>query len=344
MILKNFFSKFNKTKMNNTNRLEEPLLTDDNSRFTQLPLKYPLLQKAFETHESMFWSAKEIPYSDDVNDWESLSDNERFFIENILGFFAGADGIVLENLIKNFCVEVKAPEARNFYAFQGMIENVHAMTYALLLDTFVKNPKRKEELFNAIDTIPAVQKKANWALKWMNNGRPFEERLLAFAIVEGLYFSSSFASIFWLKSRNKMTKALGKSNELISRDESLHTNFAILLYNHLNNKVSQETIEEILSDAVDIEIEFITESIPCRLIGMNSDLMTQYIKYVADRLLVQLDFQKIYNEENPFDFMKSFGLENKSNFFEVHVSEYLHSSSAACKEDSWDFGEAEFSA
>jgi ribonucleoside-diphosphate reductase beta chain len=328
----------------NSNRLEEPLLTDDNGRFTQLPLKYPLLQKAFEQHESMFWSAKEIDYSADLNDWESLSDNERFFIENILGFFAGADGIVLENLIKNFCVEVKAPEARNFYAFQGMIENVHAITYALLLDTFVKNPKRKEELFSAIDTIPAVEKKANWALKWMNNDRPFEERLLAFAVVEGVFFSASFASIFWLKSRNKMTKALGKSNELISRDEGLHCSFAILLYNHLNNKVSQERIEEILREAVEIEIEFITLSIPCRLIGMNSDLMTQYIKYVADRLLVQLDFNKIYNEENPFDFMKAFGLENKSNFFETRVSEYLHSSSAACKEDSWDFGETEFSA
>ena len=325
--------------MNSNNRLEEPLLTEDNSRFTQLPLKYPLLQKAFEQHESMFWSAKEIDYSADLNDWESLSDNERFFIENILGFFAGADGIVLENLIKNFCVEVKAPEARNFYAFQGMIENVHAMTYALLLDTFVKNPKRKEELFNAIDTIPAVEKKANWALKWMNNGRPFEERLLAFAIVEGVFFSASFASIFWLKSRNKMVKALGKSNELISRDEGLHTNFAILLYQHLNNKVSQERIEEILREAVEIEIEFITLSIPCRLIGMNSDLMTQYIKYVADRLLVQLDFKKIYNEENPFDFMKTFGLENKTNFFEQRTTEYVHASTASARDDSWDFAD-----
>lgn len=325
--------------MNSNNRLEEPLLTEDNSRFTQLPLKYPLLQKAFEQHESMFWSAKEIDYSADLNDWESLSDNERFFIENILGFFAGADGIVLENLIKNFCVEVKAPEARNFYAFQGMIENVHAMTYALLLDTFVKNPKRKEELFNAIDTIPAVEKKANWALKWMNNGRPFEERLLAFAIVEGVFFSASFASIFWLKSRNKMVKALGKSNELISRDEGLHTNFAILLYQHLNNKVSQERIEEILREAVEIEIEFITLSIPCRLIGMNSDLMTQYVKYVADRLLVQLDFKKIYNEENPFDFMKTFGLENKTNFFEQRTTEYVHASTASARDDSWDFAD-----
>ena len=325
--------------MNSNNRLEEPLLTEDNSRFTQLPLKYPLLQKAFEQHESMFWSAKEIDYSADLNDWESLSDNERFFIENILGFFAGADGIVLENLIKNFCVEVKAPEARNFYAFQGMIENVHAMTYALLLDTFVKNPKRKEELFNAIDTIPAVEKKANWALKWMNNGRPFEERLLAFAIVEGVFFSASFASIFWLKSRNKMVKALGKSNELISRDEGLHTNFAILLYQHLNNKVSQERIEEILRESVEIEIEFITLSIPCRLIGMNSDLMTQYVKYVADRLLVQLDFKKIYNEENPFDFMKTFGLENKTNFFEQRTTEYVHASTASARDDSWDFAD-----
>lgn len=320
-------------------RLIEPLLIEDNTRFTQLPIKFPLLQEAYETHESMFWSAKEIDYSADLSDWNSLTADERYFIEHILAFFAGSDGIVLENLIKNFCVEVKATEARNFYAFQGMMENIHGMTYALLLDTLVSNPKRKDELFNAIDTIPCVKKKADWALKWMNNERYFEERVIAFAIVEGIFFSASFASIFWLKSRNKMTKALGKSNELISRDEGLHQEFAILLYQHLNNKVTQERIEEILREAVDIEIEFITESIPCRMIGMNTDLMSEYIQYVADRLLIQLGFNKIYNKQNPFDFMKSFALDDKSNFFETKTTQYVHKSTANATDDSWDFGD-----
>lgn len=322
-----------------TMRFDEPLLTDDNSKYVQLPYKYPALQKAYETHESMFWSSKEIDYSADLNDWETLSADEKYFIEHILAFFAGSDGIVLENLISNFCCEIKATEARNFYAFQGMIENVHGMTYSLLLDTFVKDKKRKDMLFNAIDTIPCITKKANWAKKWMDRSRFFEERVIAFVIVEGLFFSASFASIFWLKSRNKMTKALGKSNELISRDEGLHTDFNILIYHHLQNKVSQERVEEIIKEAVDIEIEFISESISCKMIGMNVDLMILYIKYVADRLLDQLGFEKIYNTENPFDFMKTFALEGKSNFFENRVTEYQHASSASVSVDSWDFAD-----
>ncbi len=323
--------------MSFNNRFHEPLLTEDNTRFCQLPIHYPELQKAFENHESMFWTAKEIDYPADLNDWNSLSDDERYFIEHILAFFAGSDGIVLENLIKRFCVEVKATEARNFYAFQSMIENVHGMTYALLLDTFIKDPERKDVLFNGIDTIPCVKKKADWALKWMNCDRPFEERVIAFTVVEGVFFSASFASIFWLKSRNKLTKALGKSNELIARDEGLHCDFAILIYNHLNNKVTQDRAGEIFREAVNIEIEFIVDSIPCRMIGMNSELMIQYIKYVADRLLVQLGFEKIYNETNPFDFMNSFSLDGKTNFFENRVTEYKHSSSAKADENSWDF-------
>jgi ribonucleotide reductase beta subunit family protein with ferritin-like domain len=318
-------------------RAPEPLLIEDSSRFTQLPIKFPKLQDAYVVHENMFWTAREIDYSADVSDWESLSSNEQYFIEHILAFFAGSDGIVLENLIKNFCIEVKATEARNFYGFQSMIENIHGQVYALLLDTFVKDVKRKEELFNAIDTIPAVKKKAQWALKWINSTNHFEERLIAFAIVEGVFFSASFASIFWLKSRNKMTKALGKSNELISRDEGLHTDFAVLMYHHLLNKVSQERVEEIMRDAVEIEMEFITESIPCSMIGMNTELMCQYIKYVADRLLTQLGFEKIYHDENPFDFMKAFALDGKSNFFENRVTEYIHASSAKATDDSWDF-------
>jgi ribonucleoside-diphosphate reductase beta chain len=335
MNYKNIFININKNM--SSKRFQEPLLTDDNSRYTQLPIKYPRLQDAYEKHEAMIWFAKEIDYSADLNDWKSLNENERNFIEHILGFFAGADGIVLENLITNFCVEVKAPEARNFYTFQGMIENIHAITYALLIDTFITDVKRKEELFNAIDSIPCVTKKANWALKWLNSDRPFEERVIAFAIVEGVFFSGAFCAIFWLKSRNKMTKALGKSNELISRDEGLHTDFAILIYEHLLNKVSQERVEEIIRDAVEIETEFIVESIPCRLIGMNSELMTEYIQYVADRLLVQLGFEKIYNSKNPFDFMINLGLDGKTNFFETRVSEYQHASVGKSTDDSWNF-------
>jgi len=320
-------------------RLHEPLLTEDNSRFTQLPVKYAKLQNAYDIAEGMFWTAKEIDYAADLNDWESLNDNEKYFIEHILAFFAGADGIVLENLITNFCVEVKAPEARNFYAFQGMIENIHAMTYSLLIETFIKDVKRKQYLFNAIDNIPCVAKKANWALKWLNNERPFEERVIAFAVVEGIFFSGAFCSIFWLKNRNKMTKALGKSNELISRDEGMHTEFAVLIYEHLANKVTQERVEEIFKEAVEIEEEFICESLPCKLIGMNSDLMREYIKYVADRLLVQLGFNKIYMATNPFDFMVNINLDGKTNFFEQKISEYVHSSILAPKEDSWNFDE-----
>lgn len=323
-------------------RFEEPLLKEDNSRFTQLPIKFPALQKAYENHESMFWSAKEIDYAADYPDWETLTKDEKYFIEHILAFFAGSDGIVLENLITNFCVEVKATEARNFYAFQSMIENVHGMTYALLIETYVKDPKRKEELFNAIDTIPCVNKKANWAMKWLDNSRPFEERVIAFAIVEGVFFSGSFCAIFWLKNRNKMTKALGKSNELIARDEGLHQDFAVLIYEHLLNKVTQERIEEIIKEAVEIEEEFICESLPCRLIGMNSNLMREYIKYVADRLLVQLRFEKIYNVENPFDFMKNMCLDGKTNFFEARTSEYNHASIAKSTKDSWNFENLDF--
>jgi ribonucleoside-diphosphate reductase beta chain len=324
--------------MTSNTRLPEPLLTEDNTRFTQLPIKYPLLQNAFEIHESMFWTAKEIDYTSDLESWETLNENEKFFIEHILAFFAGADGIVLENLVTKFCNEVKATEARNFYAFQAMIENVHGMTYSLLIETFVKDPQRKQQLFNAIDTIPCVKRKAEWAIKWMNSNRPFEERLIAFAIVEGIFFSGSFCAIFWLKNRHKMTRALGKSNELISRDEGLHFEFAILLYKHLNNKVSQDMIEKIVTEAVSIEEGFICESLPVRLIGMNSDLMRQYIRYVADRLLVQLGFEKIYNCDNPFDFMKNICLDGKTNFFEERVTEYQHSSTVAPNsEDAWNF-------
>ena len=323
-------------------RYAEPLLTEDNSRFIQFPVRYQDLQDAYETHEAAFWSAKEIDYNSDLNDWNSLSDNERYFIEHILAFFAGSDGIVFENLNLNFCNEVKVAEARNFYGFQGMIENVHAQTYAMLLETLVKDVDRKYHLFNAIDTIPAIKRKAEWALKWFDTKNHFEERIIAFAVVEGIFFSGAFCSIFWLKSRNKMTKALGKSNELIARDEGLHTQFAILIYSHLLNKVSQERVEEIVRDAVEIEEDFICDSLPCKLIGMNSDLMRQYIKYVADRLLVQLGFNKIYHCKNPFDFMKMMNLDGKTNFFEARTTEYMHSSTVKATEDSWNFQDIDF--
>ena len=321
-----------------TDRFEEPLMKDDNRRYTQLPYKFPMLQNAYDIQEKCFWTAKEINYSADLDDWNKMSENEKYFIEHILAFFAGSDGIVLENLMSQFINEIKAPEARNFYSLQGAMENIHSQVYSLLIDTFVKDPIRKEYLFNAIETIPCITKKSEWAKKWISPDLPFEQRLIAFAIVEGVFFSGSFCAIFWLKSQNKMVKALGQSNELISRDEGQHTDFAVLVYNHLKNKVNQEIAEKIFREAVEIEEEFICESLPCRLIGMNSELMRQYIKYVADRLLVQFGFGKIYNEENPFDFMKSINLDGKTNFFESKVSEYQLSSTAeGSNTDEWNF-------
>lgn len=303
-------------------REQEPILTEDGDRYVQLPHKFPLLQAAYDQHESMFWTAKEIDYSADMRDWERLTDGEKLFVEHILAFFATADGIVTENLVTNFCSEVKAPEVVNFYTFQAAMENVHAQTYAALLDTYVKDPIRKRELFMGIETIPCVKAKAEWAKKWMSLDRPFEERVIAFAVVEGVFFSASFCAIFWLKSQGKMVKALGHSNELISRDEGLHTDFAVLLYQHLKNKASIKTANSIFREAVEIEKRFVNESLPCKLVGMNEDLMSQYVEFVADRLLQQLAFEPLYNTTNPFPFMESTLLDGKSNFFEKRVSEY----------------------
>ena len=331
-------SKLRKQSRNQSVRLEEPLLLEDNSRFTQLPYKYPELQKAYDIQEGSFWTAKEIDYSSDLDDWNNLNDNEKFFVEHILAFFAGADGIVLENIMSRFSTEIKSPEARNFYALQGAMENIHGQVYSLLIDTYITDKNRKDFLFNAIDNIPCIALKANWAKKWMVSSKPFEQRIIAFAIVEGLFFSGSFCAIFWLKDRNKMVKSLGMSNELISRDEGQHTDFAVLIYKHLKNKCTEEIAHNIFKEAVQIEEEFICESLPCRLIGMNSDLMKQYIHYVADRLCVQFGFNKIYNETNPFDFMKKIAVEGKSNFFEKRVSEYTLSSTVAGSNTSdWDF-------
>ena len=257
-----------------------------------------------------------------MNDWETLSDDERYFIENILAFFAGSDGIVLENLIQNFCSDVQLPEAKCVYAYQAYIENVHSEVYSLLIDTYVKDQQRKKECFNAIEQIPCVKKKADWAMKWISSDKSFLHRLVAFSVVEGIFFSGSFCAIFWLKSKGKMVKTLGKSNELIARDEGMHTDFAILLYHKLNDRLDQEVIYDIFREAVEIEKEFICDSLKCNLIGMNKELMGQYIEFVADRLLTQLCYEKLYNTANPFEFMNQIGMDGKTNFFEQRVTEY----------------------
>ena len=318
--------------------LEEPLFKEDPSRFVLFPIKHSDIWEAYENHKNAFWTAQEIDYAADLEDWGRLHENEKYFIEHILAFFAGSDGIVLENLLQNFCNEIQIPEVRCFYTFQAMMENIHSEVYSLLIDTFIKEPSRKTMLFNAIDTIPCIQHKAEWALKWINNSRPYSERLVAFAVVEGIFFSGSFCAIFWLKNRGKMVKALGTSNELISRDESLHTQFAILLYSKIVNKLSDEQVKNIIKEAVKIEQNFICESLPCNLIGMNKELMSEYIEFVADRLITQLGYSKIYNTKNPFSFMDIINLDGKSNFFEKRVTEYsIASSSKNTHTDStWD--------
>lgn len=302
--------------------MSEPLLQENHNRFTLFPIQHDDIWKAYKKQQEAQWTAEEIDYSADLNDWKTLNDDEKYFIENILAFFAGSDGIVLENLIENFCKEVQIPEARSAYSFQAYIENVHSEVYSLLIDTYITDSKRKEECFNAIETIPAVKLKADWALKWISSERSFAHRLVAFAVVEGIFFSGSFCAIFWLKSRGKMVKTLGKSNELIARDEGMHTDFAVLLYSKLMNKLSEEEVFNIVRDAVSIEKTFICDSLKCRLIGMNDDLMCQYIEFVADRLLSQLGYKKMFNTECPFSFMNVMNLDGKTNFFEQRVTEY----------------------
>lgn len=305
------------------NQEDEVLLRENKDRFVILPINYPAIWEMYKKHEASFWTAEEIDLSDDQKHWESLSDGERHFISHVLAFFAASDGIVNENLAVNFMSEVQVPEARCFYGFQIMMENIHSETYALLIDSYIKNPTEKDRLFHAIDTVPCVKKKAQWALKWINNGN-FPQRLVAFAAVEGIFFSGSFCSIFWLKKRGLMP-GLTFSNELISRDEGLHCEFACLLYSMLKNQLSQEEVTEIIADAVTIEKEFVTDALPVRLIGMNADLMAQYIEFVADRWLVELGYDKLYNATNPFDFMEMISLQGKTNFFEKRVGDYQKS-------------------
>ena len=302
--------------------MTEPLLEEQSNRFTLFPIKHKDIWDAYKNQQKAIWSADEIDYLADLNDWDTLKHDEKTFIENILAFFAGSDGIVLENLITQFCNEIQIPEVRSAYTFQAYMENVHSEVYSLLIDTYIKDNNRKTECFNAIQTIPCIKKKADWALKWINNTNTFAERLVAFSIVEGIFFSGSFCAIFWLKSKGKMVKSLGKSNELISRDEGMHTDFAILLYSKLINKLDEKVIYNIIIEAVDIEKEFICESLKCGLIGMNSELMSEYIEFVADRLLTQLGYNKYYNTNNPFGFMNVMNLDGKTNFFEQRVTEY----------------------
>lgn len=302
--------------------ITEPLLQDNKDRFVIFPIQHNDIWQFYKNAEASFWTAEEVDLSPDLHDWQNkLNDNERFFISRVLAFFAASDGIVNENLAINFLQEVQYPEARCFYGFQIMIENIHSEMYSLLIDTYVKDPAEKDYLLRAIETIPCVTKKAKWALRWITKGS-FTERLIAFAAVEGIFFSGSFCSIFWLKKRGLMP-GLTFSNELISRDEGLHCDFACLLYvNHLQNKLSEETIREIIVDAVAIEKEFVTDALPVKLIGMNAELMCQYIEFVADRLLVALGCNKVWNATNPFDFMELISLQGKTNFFERRVGEY----------------------
>jgi hypothetical protein len=302
--------------------ITEPLLQDNKDRFVIFPIQHNDIWQFYKNAEASFWTAEEVDLSPDLHDWQNkLNDNERFFISRVLAFFAASDGIVNENLAINFLQEVQYPEARCFYGFQIMIENIHSEMYSLLIDTYVKDPAEKDYLLRAIETIPCVTQKAKWALRWITKGS-FAERLIAFAAVEGIFFSGSFCSIFWLKKRGLMP-GLTFSNELISRDEGLHCDFACLLYvNHLQNKLSEETIREIIVDAVAIEKEFVTDALPVKLIGMNAELMCQYIEFVANRLLVALGCNKVWNATNPFDFMELISLQGKTNFFERRVGEY----------------------
>jgi len=300
----------------------EPLLAPDDNRFVMFPIQDQDIWKMYKKQVDCFWRAEEIDLSKDQANWESLEQDERYFISMILAFFAASDGIVLENLAARFMNDVQLSEARAFYGFQIAMENIHSETYSLLIESYIKNTEEKTRLFHAIDNFPCIKKKADWAQKWMHDNRSsFATRLVAFACVEGIFFSGAFCSIYWLKKRGLMP-GLTFSNELISRDEALHTEFAVLLYSKLQKKMTKARIHEIIKEAVEIETEFICEALPCRLIGMNSQLMTQYIQFVADRLCLQLGYDKIYNVTNPFDFMELISLESKTNFFEKRVDSY----------------------
>jgi ribonucleoside-diphosphate reductase beta chain len=302
--------------------MTEPILKDNKDRFVLFPIKHNEIWSMYKKAEASFWTAEEIDLSHDQKDWDKMNDGERHFVKHVLAFFAASDGIVNENLAVNFIREVQIPEARCFYGFQIMMENIHSETYSLLIDSYIKDATERQRLFSAMETIPCVKKKAEWALRWISKkDTTFSERIIAFAAVEGIFFSGSFCSIFWLKKRGIMP-GLTFSNELISRDEGLHCDFACLLYSMLSNKLGAERVHDIIDSAVQIEKEFVSEALPVDLIGMNSKMMCQYIEFVADRLIQSLGYPKKYNATNPFDFMELISLQGKTNFFEKRVAEY----------------------
>lgn len=306
---------------------EEILSEDEKSRFVIYPIKYPQIWKMFKTAQSALWNVEEIVFDKDYDDWvNKLSDNERLFISNVLAFFAASDGLVGENLGSRFYEEIKIPEARAFYANQMYMETIHNETYSLMIDNLIKDTREKNRLFNGFETIPCIKRKGDWAMKWIKSeSAPFVMRLIAFAIIEGVFFSGSFCAIFWLKERNNLLPGLTSSNELISRDESLHTEFAILLYSMVKKRLPEQVVHDMFMEAVDIEKEFIIESIPCNMLGMNSILMSEYIEFVADRLLVQLGYSKLFNKSNPFSFMERAAMDQKPNFFECRSTNYVKS-------------------
>jgi ribonucleoside-diphosphate reductase subunit M2 len=305
-----------------TTQITEPLLTEDESRYVMFPIQDQNIWSMYKKQVDSFWRAEEVDLSKDLAHWKGLTEEERYFIKMIIDFFAASDGIVMENLEMRFMNDVQLSEARAFYGFQIAMENIHSEMYSLLIETYINDKDEKNKLFNAVKTFPCIRKKADWAIKWINDKRSsFATRLLAFACVEGIFFSGAFCSIYWLKKRGLMP-GLTFSNELISRDEALHCEFAILLYSKLLKKTRKDKVYELIKEAVEIEKEFICEALPCRLIGMNSQLMSQYIEFVADRLVVQIGYEKIYKASNPFDFMELISLEGKTNFFEKRVSDY----------------------
>lgn len=332
------------TKNTKDDQFVEPILRENDGRFVLFPIEHDDIWELYKKQQASIWTAEELDLLQDITDWQKLNENEKHFIKHVLAFFAASDGIVNENLAENFLSEVQYTEAKFFYGFQVMMENIHSETYSLLIDTYVKDKAERDKLFKAIETIDAVKKKAEWALKWVESDS-FAERLIAFAAVEGIFFSGSFCSIFWLKKRGLMP-GLSFSNELISRDEALHCEFAVHLHNHhLVNKVPKERIREIIESALEIEKEFITDSLPVSLIGMNSALMSEYLEYVADRLMIDFKCEPIYGTKNPFDFMANIALENKTNFFEKRVGDYAKSgvgNSADENKLSFDFDDDDF--
>eukprot|EP00276_Gloeochaete_wittrockiana_P006241 CAMPEP_0184656226 /NCGR_PEP_ID=MMETSP0308-20130426/16027_1 /TAXON_ID=38269 /ORGANISM="Gloeochaete witrockiana, Strain SAG 46.84" /LENGTH=329 /DNA_ID=CAMNT_0027093235 /DNA_START=101 /DNA_END=1090 /DNA_ORIENTATION=+ len=323
--------------MASSDNFVEPMLVDNKKRFVLFPIKHNKIWEMYKKHEASFWTAEEVDLSHDITDWnDKLTADDRYFVSHVLAFFAASDGIVLENLATHFCREVQIPEARCFYGFQIMIENIHNEMYSLMIDTFVKDPVEKDKHFNAITHMPAVKRKADWALEWITSNASFAERLVAYAAVEGIFFSGSFCAIFWLKKRGLMP-GLTFSNELISRDEGLHTDFSCLLYSMLERPLSTERITEIIRSAVEVEKEYILESLPVKLIGMNSELMSQYIEFVADRLIVSMGQQKLYNAQNPFDWMDLISMQGKTNFFEKRVGDYQKSGVMSASPDARKF-------